>query len=351
MKNDFCQLFDQEWSQPPWLIAELSANHNQSLDRALALVDAAANAGAHAVKVQTFRPEWITLDSDRPEFLIQNKSSPWFGRRLFDLYSEAALPLDWHEPIFKRALKNNILAFSAPFSLEAVDFLESIDCPAYKIASFECVDIPLIKKAAATGKPVIISTGMATAAEIDEAVRAVRDFQTRGPMLLKCTSSYPAPVENSHLATLKAMQSAWSAPVGLSDHSLSPAPALVATTLGARLIEKHLTLARADGGSDAAFSLEPAEFTALAQLIKEAHAAIGTVQFGGTTEAERHARKRRRSLYINQDMQAGEIITEKTIRSVRPGYGLPTRYYHEVLGKRVRHNLSKGTPLSWIDIE
>lgn len=341
----------QDASLPPMVVAELSANHNQSLERALALVDAAADAGANAVKLQTFRPEWITLDADRPEFLIQNESSPWFGRRLFELYAEAALPLDWHEPLFRRARERGVLAFSAPFSLEAVDFLESIGCPVYKIASFECVDIPLIEKTAATGKPVIVSTGMATAAEIDEAVQAVRRYQDRGPVLLKCTSSYPAPVENSHLATLEAMRRLWSVPAGLSDHSLSPAPAVVATTLGARMIEKHLTLDRADGGPDAAFSLEPAEFAELTRLVREAHAAIGDVRFGGTTDAEAHARSRRRSLYIGRDVRAGEPLSAENIRSVRPGHGLPTRHYDEVLGRHFRRDLPKGTPLAWFDIE
>ncbi|WP_322522126.1 pseudaminic acid synthase [Guyparkeria halophila] len=338
-------------SRPPLVVAELSANHNQSLDRALALVDAAADAGADAVKLQTFRPEWITLDADHSEFLIQNESSPWFGRRLFDLYAEAALPLEWHEPLFQRARERGILAFSAPFSLEAVDFLESIDCPAYKIASFECVDIPLIERAAITGKPIVVSTGMASAAEIDEAVCAVRRHQARGPVLLKCTSSYPAPVENSHLVTLEAMRRLWSVPAGLSDHSLSPAPALVATTMGARMIEKHLTLDRADGGPDAAFSLEPTEFAELTRLVREAHAAIGEVRFGGTTDAESHARKRRRSLYVSRDVRAGTPLSADNIRSVRPGHGLATRHYEEVLGRHFRRDLPKGTPLAWFDIE
>jgi len=348
---DFLNTLWRTESIRPLIVAELSANHNQSLDRALKLVEAAADNGADAVKLQTFRPGWITLDSDRAEFLIQNPSSPWHGRRLFDLYAETALPLEWHEPLFAHAAKLGLLAFSAPFSLEAVEFLESLDCPAYKIASFECTDIPLIDAVAATGKPVVISTGMAGLDEIDEAVRTVRRHQPRGPLLLKCTSSYPAPVDSSNLRTMSVMRQAWNVPVGLSDHCLTPAAAVASVPFGCRLIEKHLTLNRADGGADAAFSLEPAEFSELTQLVADSHAALGEVRFGGTTDAEAHARQRRRSLYISADVRAGDVIGPENIRSVRPGSGLHTRHYRDVIGKRFRHDKPTGTPLDWTDID
>lgn len=337
-------------SAPPFVIAEMSGNHNHSLDRALAIVDAAAKAGAHALKIQTYTAETMTLDVSRDEFVIDDPSSLWTGQSLHALYEQAYTPWEWHEPILNRANELGMIAFSTPFDETAVDFLETLHVPCYKIASFENAHIPLIKKVAATGKPMIMSTGMATAEELDEAVGAARDAGCEDLILLKCTSSYPATPENSNLATIPDMRERFECHVGLSDHSMGMGVAVAATALGAVAIEKHFTLARADGGVDSAFSMEPQELTQLVLETERAWQAMGTV-FYGPTENERPSLQFRRSLYVAQDMMAGDVFTSGNLRVVRPGLGLAPKHYEEVLGRKVTQDVVKGTPLDWSMVE
>lgn len=334
---------------PPFVIAEMSGNHNQSLERALAIVEAAARAGAHALKIQTYTPDTMTLNVAEGEFLITDPSSPWHGKTLYQLYEEAHTPWAWHQPIFERARALGLIVFSTPFDETAVDFLETLEVPAYKIASFENADLPLIRKVASTGKPMIISTGMATLAELDLTVRAAREAGCRDLILLKCTSTYPASPEDSHLMTLPHMQSLFDCEVGLSDHTLGVGVAVAAVALGATVIEKHFTLDRAEGGVDAAFSMEPAE---MAQLVQETHRAwqaLGGVHYG-PTKAERASIIFRRSVYVSQDIPAGGVLARDNIRIIRPGLGLPPADYESVLGKRVNRNLRRGEPLRPEDI-
>ena len=330
----------------PFIIAEMSGNHNQSLDRALAIVDAAADAGAHAIKLQTYTPDTMTLDLDEGEFFISDPKSLWVGQSMYKLYEQAHTPWEWHAPIMERARERGIACFSSPFDESAVDFLESLGCSAYKIASFECIDLPLIRKAAATGKPLIISTGMATISEIAEAVEAALGAGCQELVLLKCTSTYPASPENTHLRTIAHMRELFGCQVGLSDHTMGIGASVAAVALGATVIEKHFTLSRAEGGVDAAFSLEPDELSALVTETERAWQALGEVRYG-PTEAETKARLRRRSLYIAEDMSAGDVLTPKNLRRIRPGHGLPPKYYDLLLGKRVSCDVSKGTPVSW----
>jgi pseudaminic acid synthase len=330
----------------PYLIAEMSGNHNQSLDRALALVDAAADSGADAIKLQTYTAQTMTLDFDGPGFVIDDPSSLWNGRRLHELYQEAHTPWDWHEPIMKRATERGIHCFSSPFDFTAVDFLESLDVPAYKIASFEIVDLPLIRKVASTRKPIIISTGMSSVAEIGQAVAAAREGGAAEIVLLKCTSTYPAQPSNTNLATIPNMAETFGVSVGLSDHTMGVGVAVAAVALGAVLIEKHFTLRRSDGGVDSAFSLEPEEFALLRIESERAWQAVGAVTYGGT-RAEDRSRQFRRSLYISKSIRAGEILTAEHIRAVRPGYGLPPAFLDAVLGKRVARNMAMGAPADW----
>jgi pseudaminic acid synthase len=330
----------------PFIIAEMSGNHNQSLERALALVDAAAQAGADAIKLQTFTADTMTLDSANPEFTIQNKSSLWQGKSLHSLYEMAHTPWDWHGPIMEHAKRLGLICFSTPFDATAVEFLESMHVPAYKIASFECIDLPLIRKVAATGKPMIISTGMATVAEISQAVEAARSGGCKDLVLLKCTTSYPASPENSHLRTIPHMRDLFNCPVGLSDHTMGIGASVAATALGAVVIEKHFTLRRADGGVDAAFSLEPEELRDLVVETERAWQAMGHVHYGHT-ESESHARTRRRSLYIVKDMQKGDLLTPGNLRAIRPGLGLPPQFMEAVMGMRLTRDVPQGTPLSW----
>lgn len=330
----------------PFIIAEMSGNHNQSLERALHLVDLAAEAGVDALKLQTYTPDTITLDVHTGDFFIQDDANLWKGNSLYNLYKEAYTPWEWHEAIFNRAKEHGLLAFSSPFDETAVDFLETLNVPAYKIASFENVDIPLIRKVARTGKPIIISTGMATAAELDDAVRAARAEGNHQIVLLKCTSTYPATSANSNLATIPHMRELFGTEIGLSDHTIGVGVSVAAVTLGATIIEKHFTTSRSDGGVDSTFSMEPKELKMLVEETERAWQSLGQIQYG-PTEAEKDSTKFRRSLYIGEDLKACDVLTEENLRNVRPGLGLPTKYYDLVLGKTVKQDVKKGTPLSW----
>lgn len=330
-------------TSPTYIIAEISANHNGELDRALELVRLAAECGADAVKIQTYTADTITVDSDEPPFII--KGTIWDGRRLYDLYQEAHTPWEWHGAIFEEAKKCGIDCFSTPFDHTAVDYLEQFDPPVYKIASFEVVDIPLLQKVASTGKPVIMSTGMATLAEIDEAVRTLREAGCQQLALLKCTSSYPAPPEEANLRTIPHLADAFGVVAGLSDHTLGSAVAIAAVALGGRVVEKHFCFTRSEPGPDSSFSMEPAEFKEMVQAIRVAEKALGRVNYE-LCEKEMVSRSHRRSLFVVEDIAEGELLTAKNVRSVRPADGLHTRYYSKVVGKKALKALTKGTPLS-----
>lgn len=333
-------------NSPPFVIAEMSGNHNQSLERALAIVEAAAKSGAHALKLQTYTAETMTLDIAEGEFFIEDANSLWQGRSLYELYQEAHTPWEWHRPIFERCRELGLICFSTPFDETAVDFLESLDAPAYKIASFENTDLPLIRKVAATGKPMIISTGMASVAELDETVRTAREGGCGELILLKCTSTYPASPENTNILTIPHMRELFGCQVGLSDHTMGLGVSVAAVALGATVLEKHFTLRRADGGVDSAFSLEPEELAALVRESKRAWQGLGGVQYG-PTEREKTSLLHRRSLYVVRDMCAGELFTKDNLRAIRPGLGLPPKYLETVLGKQAKTPLGKGTPLTW----
>jgi pseudaminic acid synthase len=333
-------------SHAPFVIAEMSGNHNQSLDRALAIVDAAAVAGAHAIKLQTFTADTMTLALDEGDFFISDPQSLWVGQSMHALYCQAHTPWEWHAPIMERAASKGLMCFSSPFDESAVDFLVTLNAPAYKIASFECIDLPLVRKAASTGKPLIISTGMATIAEIGEAVEVARSAGCNDLVLLKCTSTYPASPENSHVRTIAHMRDLFGCEVGLSDHTMGIGAAVAAVAFGATVIEKHFCLSRAEGGVDAAFSLEPPELASLVIETERAWQAIGEIRYG-PTEVEEKARLRRRSLYIAEDLKAGDTLTPGTLRRIRPGLGLAPKYYDTLLGKTVNQDVSKGTPMSW----
>lgn len=330
-------------SHRPFIIAEMSGNHNQSLEKALAIVDAAAAAGAHALKLQTYTPDTMTLAG---AYTIEDEGSLWKGRELYDLYQEAYTPWDWHEAIFSRARELGMVAFSSPFDETAVDFLETLDVPCYKIASFENTDLPLLKKVAATGKPVIMSTGVATLADIDEGVRTLRAHGCEDLLLLKCTSTYPATPENTNLRTIPHLSQLFNCPVGLSDHTMGIGASVAAVALGACVIEKHFTLSRAEGGVDAAFSLEPAELRALVEESERAFLALGHIQYG-VQKAEQKSRLFKRSVYVSRDVAAGEYFSKDNIRVVRPGIGLEPKYYEQVLGKVAKTTIKAGTPLTW----
>jgi pseudaminic acid synthase len=331
---------------PPFIIAEMSGNHNQSLGRALEIVEAAAAAGAHAIKLQTYTAETMTLDLDQGEFFISDPASPWQGTSLYKLYLEAHTPWEWHGPIFERCRELGLLCFSTPFDATAVDFLETLDPPCYKIASFENIDLPLIRKVACTGKPMIISTGMATVSELDEAVRTAREGGCRDIVLLKCTSTYPASPENTNIRTIPHMREMFGCEVGLSDHTMGIGVAVASVALGATVIEKHFTLSRADGGVDSTFSLEPDEMRALVTETERAWQALGKTSYG-PTDKEKKSLVYRRSLYITKDMRAGELFTHENLRSIRPGFGLPPKHLDEVLGRRAARDITRGTALSW----
>ena len=330
----------------PFIVAEMSGNHNKSLVRAMEIVEAAAKAGVHGLKIQTYTPDTMTIDLDDREFRIRDSNSPWEGTSLYRLYGEAYTPWEWHQPIFDRARELGIVAFSTPFDNTAVDFLESLNAPCYKIASFENTDVPLISRAAATGKPLIISTGMATVAELDESVRAARDAGCRDLILLKCASTYPAPPEDTNLLTLPHLRELFDCEVGLSDHTMGVGVSVAAVALGASVIEKHFTLSRADGGVDSTFSMEPAEMAQLVVETERAWQALGQVRYG-PTEAEKKSLQFRRSLYVVQDLRAGDVLTRDNVRAIRPGLGLPPKYLGQVLGKAVKQDVKRGTAVGW----
>jgi len=328
---------------PVFCIAELSGNHNGSLERAREMVHAAASAGADAIKAQTYTPETITLRSDRPEFLAYG---PWEGRTLYDLYAEAAMPWEWQGELATLAAGLGMEFFSSAFDPSSVEFLEDMRVPCHKIASFELVDLPLIECVAATGKPLIMSTGMATLAEIDEAVRVARRAGARDLVLLACTSAYPAPAPDARLGRIPHLAETFGVVPGLSDHTVGPEVPIAATALGAKVIEKHFTLRRADGGVDSAFSLEPEEFAAMVQSVRVVEAACNDATYG-PTEADASGLRYRRSLFIVRDVRAGEVLDESAIRSVRPSSGLHPRDLRAVIGRRARVDLEAGTPLAW----
>ncbi|GAA0868143.1 pseudaminic acid synthase [Brevundimonas basaltis] len=330
----------------PYVIAEMSGNHNQSLDRALEIVDAAAANGADAVKLQTYTADTMTLNVRMPGFVIEDPASLWAGRQLYELYEQGCTPWDWHRPIMERAAAQGLDCFSSPFDPTAVDFLDSLGVAAYKIASFEIVDLPLIRKVASTGKPMIVSTGMATAAEIDDAVRAARSAGCADLMLLKCTSTYPAKAENTNIQTIPHMREMFGCEVGLSDHTMGSGVAVAAVALGASLIEKHFTLARADGGVDSAFSMEPHELKQLCAEVENARQALGQVNYG-PTPSEMKSLAFRRSLYVSMDVKKGDLFDDTNVRAVRPGFGLPPKFIDSVIGRRAARDAPAGTPVSW----
>ncbi|OLY63892.1 pseudaminic acid synthase [Leptospira santarosai] len=334
----------------PFIIAEMSGNHNQSLEKALKIVDAAAEAGADAIKLQTYTADTITIDKKEGEFFVSDPKSLWKGESLYDLYKKAYTPWEWHESIFKRAKEKGILCFSSPFDFTAVDFLESLNVPAYKIASFENIDLPLIRKVANTGKPIIISTGMANIQEIAEAVDTVRATGNNQLILLKCTSTYPATPDNTNILTIPHMRELFQCEIGLSDHTLGIGVAVASIALGATVIEKHFTLNREEGGVDSVFSMEPDELKSLVVETGRAWQSLGKVTYG-PTEKEKASMVFRRSLYVVEDIKQGETITARNVKSIRPGYGLPPKYLDVVMGKRVSRNVLRGTPISWDLIE
>lgn len=330
----------------PFVIAEMSGNHNQSLERALEIVEAAAKAGAHGLKIQTYTADTMTLDISEGEFFISDPHSLWQGQSLYSLYQQAYTPWEWHKPIFDRCQELGIIGFSTPFDATAVDFLESLDVPCYKIASFENTDLPLIRKVASTGKPMIISTGMATVADLDETVRTARKWGCKDLILLKCTSTYPATPDNTNILTIPHIRDLFDTQVGLSDHTMGIGVAVASVALGATVIEKHFTLSRADGGVDSTFSMEPEEMRQLVIETERAWLSLGKISYG-VTEAEKKSLIYRRSLYISQNIKKGDPLTPENLRTIRPGLGLAPKHYNILLGKIVNQDVNKGTPMSW----
>jgi N-acetylneuraminate synthase len=334
----------------PLIIAEMSGNHNQSLERALEIVEAAAATGAQMLKLQTYTADTMTLDLREGEFLVDDPGSPWKGTSLYDLYQVAHTPWGWHRPIMERARELGMLCFSTPFDHAAVDFLEDLGVPAYKIASFENSHLPLIKKVAATGKPVIISTGLASISNLGETVETIRSAGCEEFILLKCTSTYPATPNSSNVLTIPHLRKLFNCEVGLSDHTLGIGASIAAIAHGATVIEKHFTLSRADGGVDSAFSMEPKEMKQLVVEAERAWQALGQISYG-PTEAEKSSLTFRRSLYITEDMKKGDVLTEKNLRIVRPGLGLLPKYYDLIVGRKVNQNVKKGTAVEWELVE
>jgi pseudaminic acid synthase len=335
-------------SCPTYVVAEMSANHNQDFDQAIKIIEAAKESGADAIKLQTYTPDTLTIDCDNEYFRI-GRGTVWEGRNLYDLYGEAYTPWEWQPRLNEIANELNLDLFSTPFDNTAVDFLEEMEVPAYKMASFEIANMPLVQRVARTGNPIIMSTGMATLTEIDEAVRTAREAGATQIALLKCTSAYPASPEEMNLRTIPHLAQAFDVPVGLSDHTLGIAVPVAAVAVGACIVEKHFTLSRDIPSPDGVFSLEPQEFKDMVEAIRVAEKALGEVRYE-VTERETASRVFRRSLFVVQDMKADEVFTEENLRSIRPGYGLHTRYLNEVLGRRAAQDLSRGTPLSWSHI-
>lgn len=331
----------------PFIIAEMSGNHNQSLERALAIVDAAADAGAHAIKLQTYTADTITI---KGAHTITDEGSLWKGKELYDLYQEAYTPWDWHQPIFEHAAKRGLIAFSSPFDTTAVDFLESLNVPLYKIASFENTDHILLKKVAATGKPVIMSTGVSSLGDIEESVGVLRENGCKDLILLKCTSTYPATPENTNLTAIPLLAKLFQCQAGLSDHTMGIGAAVAATALGATVIEKHFTLRRADGGVDSAFSMEPEEMKNLVVETERAFLALGK-PFIGIQAAELNSKNYKRSLYVIKDIKAGEMFTPDHIASKRPAKGLHTKYFNQIISCVASEDIKSGTPLNWNHIQ
>ncbi len=331
---------------PPFVVAEMSGNHNQSLERALEIVEMAARSGVDAIKLQTYTADTITLPVATGEFVIEDEQSLWHGRSLHELYQTAHTPWEWHAAIMTRARDLGLVAFSTPFDETAVDFLEGLNTPCYKIASFENADLPLIHKVATTGKPVIVSTGMATLSELDAMVHTLRSNGCQDIVLLKCTSTYPATPVDSHLRTIPHLRDLFGCEVGLSDHTHGIGVSVASVALGARVIEKHFTLSRADGGVDSAFSMEPDEMTALVSETKRAWQALGRIHYG-PTDAEKPSLQFRRSIYIAADTKAGDELTRENLRIVRPGLGLAPKHYESLIGRRVNRDLALGTAMAW----
>ena len=330
-------------SHRPFIIAEMSGNHNQSLERALQIVEAAASSGAHALKLQTYTADTITL---KGVLTIDDANSLWKGRELYDLYQQAYTPWDWHKAIFDKARALGMIGFSTPFDETAVDFLESLNVPAYKIASFENTHLPLLKKVASTGKPVIMSTGVASISDIDEAVRTLRENGCKDIVLLKCTSTYPATPENTNILTIPHLRELYKCQVGLSDHTMGIGVSVAAVALGATVIEKHFTLRRADGGVDSAFSLEPEELKSLVIESERAFLSLGTIQYG-VQKAEAKSVMFKRSVYASKDIKAGEPFTAENTKIIRPGFGLAPKFHEIILGKKATRNIKAGTPITW----
>ncbi len=333
-------------NQPPFIIAEMSGNHNQSLERALQIVEAAAKTGAHALKLQTYPEDTVTLDVDKDEFLIKDENSLWNGMRLYQLYKQVHTPWEWHKLIMDKCKELGMICFSTPFDESAVDFLETLNVPCYKVGSFENCHLPMLKKIAATGKPIIISTGLASVSDLDEITNAIREQGNENIILLKCTSSYPADPQDSNILTIPHMKQLFNCHVGLSDHTLGIGVSVASIVLGATVIEKHFTLSRAEGGLDAAFSLEPAEMKSLVEETYRAWQSLGKISYV-PSEKEKKSMQFRRSLYVAKDMEAGDVFTKENLRVVRPGYGLHPRYYEGLLGKKVACDIEKGMAVKW----
>lgn len=331
---------------PPFIIAEMSGNHNKSLERALAIVDAAADSGVHGLKIQTYTPDTMTIDLDEKEFRIGGANSLWEGRSLYKLYEDAHTPWDWHKPLFEHAIKKGLIPFSTPFDQTAVEFLEKLDVPCYKIASFENTDLPLIRSVASTGKPLMVSCGMATLAELDECVQTAVQAGCKDLILLKCTSTYPSSPENTNIRTIQSMRENFGCQVGLSDHTVGIGVAVASVVLGATVIEKHFTLDRSDGGVDSAFSMEPSEMAQLVNETRHAWQSLGRVAYGPIKE-EKDSIQFRRSLYVVEDLKEGDKLSRKNVRAIRPGYGLPVKYLEKIIGMTIKYDIKRGTALNW----
>jgi len=349
MKNPRLITFHNKTIKSVFIVAELSANHNHDIEVAKKTIRASKKAGADAIKLQTYTPDTITIDCDN-EYFQMKQGTIWDGQTLYNLYKQAYTPWEWHEELFETAKNEGLICFSTPFDLSAVDFLEKLDPPCYKIASFEITDIPLIEYVASKGKPIIMSTGIATLADIERAVNACRKVGNNDIALLKCTSSYPAPIEEANLLTIPHLRETFDVVPGLSDHTMGSSVAIAAVALGAKIVEKHFILDRNLGGPDSSFSMEPEEFKQMVESIRNVEKALGKINYDLTPKAK-NSRVFTRSLFIVEDVKAGETVTENNVRSIRPGYGLHPMYLNEVIGKTFRKNISKGTPLDWRHIE